>query len=418
MTPEELKNSIETGLAGIKEKFETAKTELKGEFKAQLENEIKSLSEKFEEIKNASLSKEDANKMQEHLDKLDVKLQNVGNGGKIDKKSFAEQLEEKLASKEVHEKLVAIKDGGGNKFNFNIKAAATVVRANYAGDYLTTDYDASITKTPLNQMLFRNMMNVSTTNKDTVVWINKVGVEGGAGMTAEGAKKSQVSWSYEEENSKVKKITAFIKVSKEMLDDVSFIRSEINTDLVDEINLKFDSQLYNGDGTGNNLKGVYAYAPAFDVTGTDFETGVANANRADVLRVAIALVRAKKYRVNAIVLHPTDIALMELKKGSDGHYVMPPFTTVDGTRISSVPVVENDSVTEGTFLAGDFTKSNLKVREEVNIQVGQENDDFTKNLVTILAELRAVHYIKSEHTNAFIKGTFAGALADIAEVAA
>ncbi len=47
----------------------------------------------------------------------------------------------------------------------------------------------------------------------------------------------------------------------------------------------------------------------------------------------------------------------------------------------------------------------------MNIQVGYVNDDFTKNLVTILAEMRAVHYVKSNHYGAFVKGDFATAIA-------
>ena len=63
-------------------------------------------------------------------------------------------------------------------------------------------------------------------------------------------------------------------------------------------------------------------------------------------------------------------------------------------------------MTEGEFLVGDFNKSNLRIREELNIQVGFVNDDFTKNLFTILAETRATHYVKSNHYGAFVKGTF------------
>jgi hypothetical protein len=70
-------------------------------------------------------------------------------------------------------------------------------------------------------------------------------------------------------------------------------------------------------------------------------------------------------------------------------------------------VVANSGVAVGDFLVGDFKKDILAIREGINIQIGYENDDFTKNLVTILGELRAVNYIKANHVNAFTKGTFA-----------
>ena len=46
----------------------------------------------------------------------------------------------------------------------------------------------------------------------------------------------------------------------------------------------------------------------------------------------------------------------------------------------------------------------------VAVQMGYENDDFTKNLVTILAEARAVHYVKTNHLAAFVYGDFSDAI--------
>ena len=100
-----------------------------------------------------------------------------------------------------------------------------------------------------------------------------------------------------------------------------------------------------------------------------------------------------------------------MEKGDDNHYILPPFVTADGTRVAGTTVIESFSIDEGSFLVGDFTKSNLRIREEININLGYENDDFTKNMVTILAEMRAVHYIKLHHVPAFVKGTFAAAIA-------
>ena len=47
------------------------------------------------------------------------------------------------------------------------------------------------------------------------------------------------------------------------------------------------------------------------------------------------------------------------------------------------------------------------MREDLNIQVGYINDDFTRNMMTVLAEARACFFVKSNDVNAFIKGTFA-----------
>lgn len=406
----EVKEVLEKGLADIKSKFDETKNELKSELATQLENEIKSLEGKFEEVKNASLSKEEAQKMQEHLDKLDVKMQNVGGKAKAELKSIFAQVEEKTNDANFLKAVSELKNNRGAAANFEVKAVGTMLTSNYTGSYLTTTVDTNISGAPKKRPLFRDIVNTFAVSGNKVVWVNKVAGEGGAGMTAEGAAKSQLDFDFVEESANVKKITAYVKVSKEALDDMNFLRNEINSELVEAISLKLDEQVGAGDGLGQNLKGILAYAPTFGVAGTDFAAGVDNANRLDVIRTAIALIANERFMANYVVVNPLDAALMDLEKGTDGHYILPPFITADGTSVSGVRVIESQSIDAGEFLVGDFSKSNLGVKEEININLGYENDDFTKNLVTILAEMRAVHYIKDHQKKAFVQGDFTTAI--------
>jgi hypothetical protein len=43
----------------------------------------------------------------------------------------------------------------------------------------------------------------------------------------------------------------------------------------------------------------------------------------------------------------------------------------------------------------------------IDVQVGLENDDFTKNLVTVLAEWRGLALVKTNERSAFVAGVFA-----------
>lgn len=408
----ELKNGLDAIKGQVKEAAEKsteAVTELKGKMDA--------FRTELDAAKEGGVSMEIIEKMQSHLDTLDVKLQGrAAIKGHI--KTMADDVAEKFEEKAVKDALAELKNNRAASVGLEVKAPVTITLGSYAGQALTTEIDRVISAAPNRYPLFRNIVNVATIRGNKVTWVNKEATEGSAGMTAEGAKKSQISWTYTEESADVKKITAFVKVSKESLDDLDFLRSEINTDLREEIELKLDEEISSGDGVGQNLKGILTYAPAFSVTGTSFATAVFNANRLDVLRTAIALVKKNRFNPNYVVISPMDGALMDLEKGTDGHYIMPPFVTSDGTRIAGVIVIENEAIAEGNFLVGDFSKSNLRIREEININIGYENDDFTKNLVTILAEMRAVHYIKKHHVPAFVKGTFAAAITAINKPAA
>ena len=58
-----------------------------------------------------------------------------------------------------------------------------------------------------------------------------------------------------------------------------------------------------------------------------------------------------------------------------------------------------------------MTKSNLRVRENMNITVGYNADDFSKNMVSIICEARAAHYIKDNDVRAFVTADISTAIA-------
>ena len=406
---EEIKALIEAGLAEVKGKVDSATSASVEEVKS-LNAKIEGLTTQLDEAKSAGATLEYVEKMQLQLDKLDMKLQKktIQNGTAA---SLDSELKSMFSEKSFSDQIELLKKSSGNNVNLDVKAATSITLGSYAGTALTTEVDRSIVGPQTNMPFFRDIVNVAPIRGNKVTWINKSAVSNGAGMTAEGATKTQISWTYSEESADVKKITAYVKVSKEALDDLDFLRSEINTDLRQEIELKLDEQIAEGSGVGQNIKGILTYAPTFAVAGTSLAAAVDGANRLDVLRSAVALIRKAKFRANYIAINPVDAALMDMEKGDDNHYILPPFVTADGTRVAGTTVIESFSIDEGSFLVGDFTKSNLRIREEININLGYENDDFTKNMVTILAEMRAVHYIKLHHVPAFVKGTFAAAIA-------
>ena len=75
---------------------------------------------------------------------------------------------------------------------------------------------------------------------------------------------------------------------------------------------------------------------------------------------------------------------------------------IDGIRVFSNNVVE-----AGKYVVGDTSKMDLYTSGNVSIAIGYDSDDFTKNLVTIRAEVPACGFVKYNNKNAFVKGTFA-----------
>ena len=246
---------------------------------------------------------------------------------------------------------------------------------------------------------------------NAVIYFEQDSRVGDANVTGEGLAKSSDEWDLTEVRETAKKVTAFTKTSMELVDDIPFMESLINEELMSRVRLKLDDQLLTGSGAGINLKGAFTNATAFSA-GT-FATGVTAANRYDVLAIAIAQVMSQDHTATHILLNPLDGAGMDVTKGTDGQYALPSFVSPDGSTIKGLKVIYNNGITVGEYMVFDATKQEVYTRDGVRIVIGMENDDLTKNLVTVVAEWRGLSVIKSNNYGAFVKGVFATDIAAI-----
>lgn len=300
----------------------------------------------------------------------------------------------------------------GNRITLDVKTDTTI-DGDYSGNVALSVLEPGVNRIARPIRRIREISNVGSTTSKFVTYIQQLtqvapGAEESLWVNEAGAKfNGQVS--YEEVSEEVKKIAAYIKVSKEMLADLSFVRSEINTELMEAIEQNIDLSLVNGNG-GNDLNGLLNYAPAFNA-GT-FANAVPSANISDLIRIAKAQIQAANFEPTHVVLNPEDVAKIELTKASDGSYTYPIFFDAN-MRVAGLIVVSSNNITAGTMVVGDFTKFNIKFREDMNMSVGYENDDFTRNMVTILCEARLVSYVKGNDVNAFVQSDIAVDIADI-----
>jgi hypothetical protein len=319
-----------------------------------------------------------------------------------------------------------IKENGAEKMKkkgfsaqINVKAAGTMTTANIDAvgtnsiPYQLASFSDGLVATHRRRPFIIDLTNFGRTDKMYVQWAEMANNDPGtAGMTAEGAAKTQEDFDVNEKSAKVEKVTAYTKVSLEMLDDVAFMEAEIRNNLIELIALKADAQVLGGNGSTPNLNGITTQSTTY-AAGSFAGTFGTAANNFDVLRTAINQVEAANYLPSAIVLHPTDATFMELTKDTTNGYVAPSLFLVSNgvTTFAGIPVIKNTGVTAGTFLFGDFNQVNVRMRQDATISMGNENDDFTKNLITILAEMRLVCYIPSNRVLSLVTGSFSTAKA-------
>jgi HK97 family phage major capsid protein len=381
-----------------------------------MEEIIKQLGEKIDLMKNESVSKAElievlsavkdletkgaeVTTLKENVEQLALQVLDLENKGVPT--NAPENLTSLLTEKA--DELKAMKEKSGASVQIQLKAVGTMaLSTNTTGQIPQAERENGITRIVRRNPFILELVNVGTIMSNVWEWVEQKNVEGGSAMTAEGAAKSQADFDLVVASANVKKVTAYIKVTKEMLDDVALMRSEIDQELTELINLRIDDQLLNGTGLTVNLTGINTNATAWAAGA--FALSIPSPNVFDVIRTAINQVRVNLFEPNYVIMHPTDVTKMDLAKASDGHYVLPPFISNDGTTVSGIRVVSNTGVTVDNFLVGDFSKAGVRFKEGLTINVGYENDDFTKNLVTILAEARLVQRVKSNHYGAFVKG--------------
>ena len=295
----------------------------------------------------------------------------------------------------------------GKSVDLEVKADTTIA-GDYTGTRALSELDTDVNRIARQVNLLQFAVNRGTTNSMYVTYIQQT-AQPAAAWTGEAIAKTEYEVKYTEVSKQVKKVAGTVKVSKEMLSDLSFVQNEINTDLVQGVLSALDNSILNGAG-GTDLEGILSFAPLFSA-GT-FANTIPVANILDVIRVAMSQIESAKFVPTHVVLNPVDVARMQLTKTTSGEYTTPFwYPSANGEmRVANIIVVSTTYMTAGDFLVGDMTKSNLRIRENVNVQVGYVNDDFQRNMVTILAEARAVHYVKLNDVNAFVKGTIQTAI--------
>jgi len=385
--------------------------------KMQADNFIENKSMKDEFIAELNKTTGAIEGLQKNMDVVETKLiknslhkQHTVRGG----------IAEELNSKDYQEFIKNMDSHkGSNDFAFTTKLMENAIAIHDptsfvagAAPVVLPFRESGIDKAPVRPPVVSDIIAWGTTSSNMVDWIERTGKTNGVGTRAENAIMIQGDLEYTEVSTKVKIISEFMKVTNESLKDVSFLGSEINSELLSDIRILLDSQLLTGDGTGTNLLGIIPQAVTF-AAGT-FATSIIAPNNADVLRVAInqiILAGQGRWFPNYILMNPNDVADLDLHKITDGRYIEIPFYDADGPSVIKVPIIQNVGVAANSFLVGDFQKAKGFIRDALTIRIYDQNeDDPIYNRSTVTGNVRLAFRIKNQDKAAFVTGSFSTAI--------
>ena len=153
------------------------------------------------------------------------------------------------------------------------------------------------------QRLFvRDVLSVQSTGLSSIPYIRELNAatnEGGAQMTAEASAKAEVTMQFEQADAPVRKITAWLPATTEILADAPTLRGYIDNRLAYMILLREEAQVLAGDGNAPNLEGVTV------VTGKQTQAAVNNDVPATV-GLAISKIELVDGEADAVAINPGD----------------------------------------------------------------------------------------------------------------
>lgn len=289
------------------------------------------------------------------------------------------------------------------KVDMRIKATLTSATTDSAGSIgaaVNQTRLPGIMPLPQRRMTVRDLISPGRMDGNTIEYVKETGFTNNAGMVAEGAAKPESDIKLGLVATSAKVIAHWMKASRQILSDVSQLRSIIDQRLLYGLAMKEEQQLLTGDGTGQNLHGIIPQATAYvELFAPPLGTEI------DALRLAMLQAALAEYPATGHVMNPTDWARIELTKDTTGSYIIGNPQGTAAPTLWGLPVVATQAIAVDKFLTGAFQMgAQLFDRWDARVEAGYVNDDFTKNLVTILAEERLA--LAVYRPEAFIYGDF------------
>jgi HK97 family phage major capsid protein len=249
-----------------------------------------------------------------------------------------------------------------------------------------------VTDIRFRQPVVEDLLPAGATSSPLIRYLVETAVTNAAATVAEGGLKPESAISFDRVDETLRKIATFLPITDEMLEDWEQTQSYVDGRLTLFIRLASETQLLNGDGTGNNLVGLLNRPGLATSIAKGTAPSAAGDNDMDAIYRQITAIRQTAFlEPDAIVIDPTSWQNILISKNSQGfYYAAGPFAGEQpamlwGKRVVVTPVMAANTALVGAFsqAAQMFTKGGLTVEAS-----NSHADFFQRNQTAIRAERR------------------------------
>ena len=247
----------------------------------------------------------------------------------------------------------------------------------------------------------RQLLPTGVMTTSAVHYLQETGSEGSVSPFEDNSgNKSQIDYDLTEEVAPSEFIAGYLRITRKALDDISAMRSYLQSRLLEQYLDAEDNQLLNGSGVSPNLGGLITNAEAY----AGFRT-----IQVEKLLDSVAQIEGNNHSANGILLSPEQFYALMLTKGTTNDYTLPGGVAVNLVNgqmfISGVPIFKSTAMSDAKYLVGDWSKgAQLFVRENPIVRFFEEDGtNVRENKITVRVEGRIA--LPIYYTDAFVTGS-------------
>ena len=397
----------------LKEQLDGLKNDLLQNFETKSKLDIQTALEAFElkadgkftaELDELKKDFQEKSKIQqEHLDALDVRLQKAKGSNAVEYKTFNQVLGDTI--KENEEAIKNFKQG--DNLVLEMKAVGDMsIAANFPGSTpFNQDVANGIIRNPYDRVWLSDLLPQGSTTKGSVIYPKENGGEGGAATWVTGSgNKPQMDFDFTSQTAHVKWIAGTVTVDREMLDDLDWMASYLQSKMLISLKVAENNFILNGTADANPVVGLLTAATAYDGTYTAAVDKVVDAAYGQIPEDTFEF-----YQGNTTVLNVRDSVAIGLNKAvGSGEYDLPAGTVVfenGALRVAGLNMATTTQLAANNFLTFDKTATLLINRLRPELRMFEDAALAKQNKVMFRIEERITLAIFNNQ--AIVKGTLA-----------
>ena len=379
----------------LKEQLEGLKADLSANFETKSKLDIQNAINEFEEKSKGAYEaeikeiKEDFEKksleLQKHLDALDVRLQKA-KGTQTENKTFNQILGETIKSNA--EAIQNFKQG--DNLVLEMKAVGDMsIAANFPNSTpFNQDVRNAMIQNPYDRVWLSDYLPQGSTAKGSVIYPKENGGEGGAATWVTGSgNKAQMDFDITSQSAFVKWIAGWVVVDREMLDDIDWVSSYIQSKMLISLKVAENNFILNGTSDSNPVQGLLDVATAYDGAYTAAVDKMVDSAYGQIPEDTFEF-----YQGNTAILNVRDAVSIGLNKAEgSGEYDLPPGTVVfenGRLRVAGLNMATTTQLGANKFLTFDKTATLLINRLKPELRMFEDSALAKQNKVMFRIEER------------------------------